>query len=83
MIFKHLELGDEVARELMEFELAAIDSYINWFISRGTKALALVGGLGQRLHPRIKEKYGDIIVQPKAGPLHGALILARMAYEND
>ncbi len=82
MVFEYLEQGDQMAKELLEFEFDAIDTYVSWFIARGTKALALVGGLGQRLHPLIKEKYGDIIVQPKAGPLHGALILARMAYEN-
>jgi len=82
LVFEHLELGDAVAKELLEFELEAIDTYISWFTARGTKALALVGGLGQRLHPLIKEKYGDIIVEPKAGPLHGALILARMAFND-
>ncbi len=82
MIFEYLEHGDEMAKELLKFELDAIDTYVSWFTARGTKALALVGGLGQRLHPLIKKKYGDIIVQPKAGPLHGALILARMAFND-
>lgn len=82
MIFEYLEQGDALAKELLEFELDAIDTYVNWFAVRGAKALALVGGLGQRLHPLIKKRYGDIIVQPKAGPLHGALILARLAFNN-
>jgi len=79
MIFDFLEQGDKVAEKLMKFEMDAIDGYVTWFTRRGVKALALVGGLGQRLHPIIKEKYGDIIVTPKAGPLHGALLLARQA----
>ncbi len=82
MIFDYLEQGDEVAIRLMAFEMDAIDGYVTWFTSRGVKALALVGGLGQRLHPIIKEKYGDIIVLPKAGALHGALLLARQAFSN-
>lgn len=80
MIFDYLENGDPVAREMLEFELAAIDQYIDWFRERGVKAVAPVGGLGRELHPRLVERYGDIIVEPLYRPIHGALILARQIF---
>lgn len=80
LFFDHLATNDPVALNLLQFELEAIDNYVNWFKSRGAKSIAIVGGFGQRLMPRLIERYGDIIVEPKAEPLAGALILARQMF---
>jgi glucosamine kinase len=80
LFFEYHEKGDPLAQELMRFELDAIDNYVEWFSNRGAKAIALVGGLGTRLYPQLEERYGPLIVRPKAKPLHGALILARQLY---
>lgn len=80
MFFEHFEQGDAVAQELMQFELTAVDEYVHWFMGHGAHAIAFVGGLGARLYPLLKERYGDLIVEPKSEPLHGALILARQLF---
>lgn len=80
MFFEYYEQGDALALELMQFELSAIDEYVHWFMGHGAHAIAFVGGLGRRLHPLLKERYGDLIVEPKSEPLHGALILARQLF---
>ena len=80
VFFEHFEKGDAVAQELMHFEMAAIDQYVHWFMGHGAKAIAVVGGFGRRLYPLLKERYGELIVEPKSEPLHGALILARQLY---
>ncbi len=75
-IFDFLEQGDPIAKQLIEFELAAIDQYITWFLDRDVKSIAIVGGLGTRLLPILKEIYPQYLVPPQADALHGALILA-------
>jgi glucosamine kinase len=77
MFFEYFERGDAIAEDLMQFELAAIDQYVQWFKDKGTKAIALVGGLGSRLTPLLKQHYGTLLVEPRFEPLHGAVILAR------
>ncbi|VAW19663.1 N-acetylglucosamine kinase of eukaryotic type [hydrothermal vent metagenome] len=81
--FDYYEKGDPVASELMEAELVSIDKHVHWFTKRGAKAIAIVGGLGQRLFPILKGRYGDLLVRAKSEPLSGALILARQAREKD
>ena len=76
MVFDYFERGDPVARELMAFEMAAIDQFVQWFIKRGVKKIAVVGGLGQRLLHRLKEIYPGIVADPLSDPLQGAVILA-------
>ena len=78
--FEHFEKGDAVAQELMHFEMAAIDQYVHWFMGHGAKAIAVVGGFGRRLYPMLIERYGELIVEPKSEPLHGAVILARQLF---
>jgi len=80
LFFEYYEKGDPFALELMQFELNAIDQYVSWFTEHGAKALAFVGGLGTRLLPLLRERYGPLIVEAKSEPLHGALILARQLF---
>lgn len=77
LVFEYLDQGDPVAKELLQFEFEAVDLYINWFKKRNAKAIAIVGGLGTRLLPQLQQRYGEIIVTPRAEPLAGAVILAR------
>lgn len=80
LFFEFYDEGDTVAEELMKFELTSIDHYVHWFMGRGAEAIAVVGGFGRRLYPLLRERYGDLIVEPKAEPLHGAVILARQLF---
>lgn len=77
LLFEYDKKGDPVAQKLVAFELDAVDLYVNWFTKRGAQSIAIVGGLGTYLLPRLQSRYGDIIVAPKASPLEGALIMAR------
>lgn len=77
LVFEYEQLDDPLARKLVSFELEAIDLYVKWFMQRKAKSIAIVGGLGTYLLPRLQSLYGDIIVAPKASPLIGALIMAR------
>ncbi|VAW19603.1 hypothetical protein MNBD_ALPHA11-1853 [hydrothermal vent metagenome] len=77
MIFDFFEQkNDPVAKQLIAMELAAIEQYINWFLEREIKSIAIVGGLGKRLLPTLKNLYPGLIIEPKSAPLHGAIILA-------
>jgi len=81
LVFEYFEKNDPVAAELIAFELSSTDKYVNWFKARGARAIAIVGGLGQRMLPLLKDRYGDVIVAPKADPLQGAVILAHQLFQ--
>jgi glucosamine kinase len=80
LFFDYLEQNDPVALKLLAIELNYIDTYVNWFKSHGAQVMAIVGGLGQRLFPRLHERYGDFVALPKYEPLHGAVILAKQNF---
>ncbi|KQT49559.1 hypothetical protein DevBK_10500 [Devosia sp. BK] len=75
--FEHLERNDPVALKLLDIQMSYIDTYVRWFKSHDAKVMAIVGGLGQRLFPRLTERYGDFVALPQFEPLHGAVILAK------
>lgn len=75
--FDHLERNDPVALKLLDIQMGYIDTYVRWFKSHDAKVMAIVGGLGQRLFPRLTERYGDFVALPQFEPLHGAVILAK------
>jgi glucosamine kinase len=81
--FDFLEQGDPVAEKLLDIELGYIDTYVNWFKGHGAGVMAIVGGLGQRLFPRLQQRYGDFVAMPKYEPLHGAVILARQNFASN
>jgi len=80
LFFEYYDKGDPVAAELMAFELQAVDQYVHWFMARGAKAIAIVGGFGERLFDILVDRYGDVIVRPKSAPLQGAVILAKQLF---
>lgn len=75
--FDHLEQNDPVALKLLDIQMGYIDTYVRWFKSHDAKVMAIVGGLGQRLFPRLTDRYGDFVALPQFEPLHGAVILAK------
>ncbi len=80
MIFEYYEKNDPVAVELVELELSYVDTYVRWFKARGAQRMAATGGLGERLYPILKERYGEFIVPPQGDNLSGAVILARQNF---
>jgi glucosamine kinase len=81
--FDHLEQNDPVALKLLDIELGYIDTYVRWFKSHGAEVMAIVGGLGQRLFPRLQDRYGNFVVLPQYEPLHGAIILAKQQFASN
>ncbi len=80
LIFDYYEEGDPVAQELIALELSYVDNYVRWFKARGATRMAATGGLGTRLYPLLRERYGDFIVEPVGDNLSGAVILARQQF---
>ena len=80
LIFDFFERGDPIARELMELELGYVDNYVRWFKARGATRMAATGGVGERLHGLLVERYGEFIVTPLGDNLSGAVILARQNF---
>lgn len=80
LFFQYFEQGDPVAKKLMDIELGFIDTYVRWFKGHNAQVLAIVGGLGARLFPILKQHYGDFVALPKFEPLHGAVILAKQNF---
>jgi len=76
MIFDYFEQNDPVAKQLITIELGEIEQYINWFLQREIKSIAIVGGLGKRLFPMLEKLHPGLIIEPKSAPLQGAIILA-------
>lgn len=83
LFFDHLEQSDPVALKLLDIEMGYIDAYVRWFKSHGAEVMAIVGGLGQRLFPRLEERYGSFVALPKFEPLHGAIILAQQNFASN
>jgi glucosamine kinase len=81
MIFDYYDQGDPIARELIDLELHYIDIYVRWFKARGATRLAATGGVGERLYPKLVERYGSFIVKPLGDNLSGAVILARQNFQ--
>lgn len=81
--FDHLEKNDPVALKLLDVQMGYIDTYVRWFKSHGADVMAIVGGLGQRLFPRLTERYGNFVALPQFEPLHGAVILAKQNFASN
>ncbi len=81
--FDYLEQNDPVALKLLDVQMGYIDTYVRWFKSHGAEVMAIVGGLGQRLFPRLTERYGDFVALPQFEPLHGAVILAKQNFASN
>lgn len=80
MVLEYLPQGDAVAKELYDIQMAEIDRIVSWLRKAGAPKLAFVGGLGTALLPDLKEIYGDYIIDAKAEPVAGAIILAKRAF---
>src|SRR5690606_20745165 len=80
LFFDYLDKSDPVALKLLDIEMTYIDTYVRWFKAHGAQVMAIVGGLGQRLFPRLQTRYGDFVALPKFEPLHGAIILAKQNF---
>lgn len=81
--FDYLEQNDPVALKLLDVQMGYIDTYVRWFKGHGAEVMAIVGGLGQRLFPRLVERYGDFVALPQFEPLHGAVILAKQNFASN
>lgn len=81
--FDYLEQNDPVALKLLDVQMGYIDTYVRWFKSHGAEVMAIVGGLGQRLFPRLTERYGNFVALPQFEPLHGAVILAKQNFASN
>ncbi|WP_415154742.1 BadF/BadG/BcrA/BcrD ATPase family protein [Maritalea sp.] len=79
MFMEFVEQGDPIAQEMMAFEYEQLDQFANWFKARGAKKLAIVGGFGERLLPRLQKRYGDFVMGAQADAQHGALLMAKAA----
>lgn len=81
--FDYLEKNDSVALKLLDVQMGYVDTYVRWFKSHGAEVMAIVGGLGQRLFPRLTERYGNFVALPQFEPLHGAVILAKQNFASN
>lgn len=81
--FDYLEQNDPVALKMLDVQMGYIDTYVRWFKSHGAEVMAIVGGLGQRLFPRLTERYGNFVALPQFEPLHGAVILAKQNFASN
>ncbi len=77
ILLDYYEKNDPLALELMDYEFMQIEKYINWFKKQNCQKIAIIGGLGQRIFPLIKKRFGKIIIKARSSPLNGAIILAK------
>ncbi len=77
LLLEYFTKGDKIAKKLLDYEISTVGKYVNWFKSRGIEKIAIIGGFGTAILPILKEKFGKIIVEPKASPIEGAIIMAK------
>jgi glucosamine kinase len=80
LLVDYLDRGDPVAQQMLDLQMRYTDNYVNWFKARDAKVMAVVGGFGQRIFPRLQQRYGDFVALPLYEPLHGAVILAKQNF---
>lgn len=73
---------DGLGANLIGQQLADIALYFDWFAQKGIARVAVVGGLGAALLPRLAAAHPGRAVPPDADALTGALLLARRAANN-
>ncbi len=80
LLFDYLDKGDPVALRMLDIQMDYVTTYVNWFKSHGAEVMAIVGGLGHRLFPRLEQRFGSFVALPQYEPLHGAVILAKQNF---
>ena len=71
------EEGDPVAGRLLAQATSALEELALAIDPRGRLPLAVAGSIGERLAPRMRPFVRSRIVPAQAGPVEGALMLAR------
>jgi glucosamine kinase len=69
--------GDLVGRELTEAAARHVDALAERLVALGVTRIALSGGLAKSIEPWLAEETKKRLVTPAAGPLAGAIELAR------
>jgi len=70
------EAGDEIAVSIIEDAVLHIERFVETLIRRGAPRLAIVGGLGPRYRPWLRERTVARLSEPLGDALDGALLLA-------
>jgi glucosamine kinase len=69
--------GDPVGRELTDAAARHVDRLAQRLVALGVKRIALAGGLANSIEPWLASETRGWLVPPAAGPLSGAVALAR------
>lgn len=77
------EQADPVAARLLQRATEAVEELALAVDPRGRLPLAVSGSIGERLAPRMRPALRSRIVAPRAGAAEGALMLARLALQEE
>ena len=69
--------GDELAQALEEELLGTLTLLLHGMHRLGAPAIALLGGIGTALAPRLAQRCPDLLVSPRADALEGALLFIK------
>ncbi len=79
LVIEYAAQGDPVGRELTEAAAHHVEQLAKRLLALGVKRLALMGGLAFKIEPWLSDDTRRWLVPPAAGPLAGAIELARAA----
>lgn len=81
-IFTYAEQDDELAQELLKQSAADIEMFLRALNQRGANRIALMGGIGERIHDWLSAEVQSWIVMPQFDAIEGALMFAGKARHN-
>jgi len=76
LLFEHVELGDPIARFIVERGQTGITLVLDHLIKLSTKHICMMGGLGKAYQPYLPERYAPYFTAPRHDALDGAILLA-------
>lgn len=79
LAMRHAQLGDLVARQIIQRGAAHVDQLVYRLLDRGAPRIALLGGLAPLMEPWLAPEVRRRIVPAEGDALAGALHLARSA----
>jgi glucosamine kinase len=79
LVFTAARNGDPHALAIVREAAAAVDLMARSLLARGAPRLSLIGGLSQAMRPYLSQDVATSLVEPRADPVDGAIMMARRA----
>ena len=76
-VFDCADNDDPIAVDIVAQGVEDVVAFIRTLQQRGAEQVALMGSVAERMKPRLLQRFGELIVEPRRDAMHGALLMAR------